>query len=188
MLDNLTRRFTDIVGGLRGKKITESNVQETVKEIRRALLEADVALPVVKQFVQRVKEEALGTEVIEGVDAGQHFIKIVKDSLTDLMGPEDPEIEWRKKGPTIILMAGLQGSGKTTTCGKLARYLRDRKNPRHPRLPRARPLSSRGLRARGEGGGGEGMRHRHPRHRRATAHRRRADGGAEAGRPSHRAG
>jgi signal recognition particle subunit SRP54 len=130
MLDNLTRRFTDIVGGLRGKKITESNVQETVKEIRRALLEADVALPVVKQFVQRVKEEALGTEVIEGVDAGQHFIKIVKDSLTDLMGPEDPEIEWRKKGPTIILMAGLQGSGKTTTCGKLARYLRDRKNRR----------------------------------------------------------
>ena len=130
MLDNLTRRFSDIVGGLRGKKITESNVKETVTEIRRALLEADVALPIVKDFVKRVREEALGAEVLEGVDAGQHFTKIVEDSLTDLMGPEDPEITWRKKGPTIILMAGLQGSGKTTTCGKLAKHLREKKDRR----------------------------------------------------------
>jgi len=130
MLENLTRRFSDIVGGLRGKKITESNVKETVSEIRRALLEADVALPIVKDFVKRVREEALGLEVIEGVDAGQQFTKVVEDSLTDLMGPEDPEIIWRKKGPTVILMAGLQGSGKTTTCAKLAKHLRDKKERR----------------------------------------------------------
>ena len=130
MLDNLTRRFSDIVGGFRGKKITESNVKETVTEIRRALLEADVALPIVKEFVKEVREQALGIKVIEGVDPGQQFAKIVEDQLTELMGPEDPEIEWRKKGPTIILMAGLQGSGKTTTCGKLAKHLRDKKDRR----------------------------------------------------------
>jgi signal recognition particle subunit SRP54 len=101
MLENLTRRLSDIVGGLRGRKITEANVDETVREIRRALLEADVALPVVKQFVEKVKIAALGTQVVEGVDAGQQFVKIVHDELAALMGPEDPEITWRKKGPTV---------------------------------------------------------------------------------------
>ncbi len=133
MLENLTRRFSDIVGTLRGKKITESNVKETVREIRRALLEADVALSVVKEFVSKVQESALGTQVIEGVDASQQFTKIVHESLTELMGPEDPEIAWRKKGPTVILLSGLQGSGKTTTCAKLALHLRDKKK-RHPMM------------------------------------------------------
>ena len=127
MLGGLTKRLTDIVSGLRGRKITEEVVKETSREIRRALLEADASLPVVKDFEKRVREAALGAEVIEGVDAGQMFTKIVQDELTELMGPVDHEIAWKSKGATVILMSGLQGSGKTTTCGKLAKYLRERK-------------------------------------------------------------
>ena len=127
MLGGLTKRLTDIVSGLRGRKITEEVVKETSREIRRALLEADASLPVVKDFERRVREAALGAEVIEGVDAGQMFTKIVQDELTELMGPVDHEIAWKSKGATVILMSGLQGSGKTTTCGKLAKYLRERK-------------------------------------------------------------
>ena len=127
MLEGLTRRFSDIVAGLRGSKITESIIQETGREIRRALLEADAALPVVKDFEKRVREAALGAEVIEGVDAGQMYTKVVQDQLTALMGPVDHELSYRSKGPTVVLLSGLQGSGKTTTCAKLALYLRDRK-------------------------------------------------------------
>ncbi len=127
MLEGLTRRFSDIVAGLRGSKITEAAVKETGREIRRALLEADAALPVVKDFEKRVREAALGIEVVEGVDAGQMFTKVVQDELTALMGPVDHELAYRAKGPTVILLSGLQGSGKTTTCAKLALYLRDRK-------------------------------------------------------------
>ena len=130
MLGGLTQRLTAIVGGLRGRKITEDVIKDTSREIRRALLEADASLPVVKDFEKRVREAALGTEVIEGVDAGQMFTKIVQDELTDLMGPVDHEIAWKKSGATVILMSGLQGSGKTTTCGKLARYFRERKKKR----------------------------------------------------------
>ncbi|OUU21904.1 MAG: signal recognition particle protein [Planctomycetia bacterium TMED53] len=130
MLGGLTKRLTDIVSGLRGRKITEEVIKETSREIRRALLEADASLPVVKDFEKRVREAALGVEVIEGVDAGQMFTKIVQDELTDLMGPVDHEIAWKKSGATVILMSGLQGSGKTTTCGKLARYFRERKKKR----------------------------------------------------------
>ena len=127
MLEGLTRRFTDIVAGLRGSKITEATMKETGREIRRALLEADAALSVVKDFEKRVREKALGAVVIEGVDAGQMLTKIVQDELTDLMGPVDHEFSWRSGGPTVVLLSGLQGSGKTTTCAKLAMYLRDRK-------------------------------------------------------------
>ncbi len=130
MLENLTRRFSDIVDGMRGRKITEKNIRESVREIRRALLEADVALPVVKDFENKVLELAVGAEVIEGVDRGQQFVKIVNDELIALMGPVDSEIAWSKKPPTVILMAGLQGSGKTTTSVKLALLLRERKKRR----------------------------------------------------------
>lgn len=130
MFENLTRRLTDVFDGMRGRKITEKNVRDTMREVRVALIEADVALPVVKDFQSRVLDKALGLEVVEGVDSGQQLIKVFHDELTDLMGPVDPEIEWNKKRPTIILMAGLQGSGKTTTCGKLARRLRDKKDRR----------------------------------------------------------
>ena len=102
MLENLTRRFTDIVANFRGRRITEKNVQEAVREIQRALLEADVAYPVVKDFKNRVTEAALGAEVIGGIDAGQQFVKIVNDELVALMGPVDPEIRWNKKRPTVI--------------------------------------------------------------------------------------
>ena len=95
MLGGLTKRLTDIVSGLRGRKITEEVVKETSREIRRALLEADASLPVVKDFEKRVREAALGAEVIEGVDAGQMFTKIVQDELTELMGPVDHEIAWK---------------------------------------------------------------------------------------------
>lgn len=128
MLENITSRFSDIVAGIRGRKITEKNIEETVRAIRQALLEADVALPVVKDFITTVKENALGLKVTEGVDSGQQFIKTVQDALSELMGPVDSEINWRKKGVTVILLAGLQGSGKTTTCGKLSLYLRDKKD------------------------------------------------------------
>ncbi len=127
MLEGLTRRFTDIVAGLRGGRITEATMKETGREIRRALLEADAALPVVKDFEKRVREKALGSVVIEGVDAGQMLTKIVQDELTDLMGPVEHDFAWRDGGPTVVLLSGLQGSGKTTTCAKLALYLRDRK-------------------------------------------------------------
>ncbi|MCI0650571.1 MAG: signal recognition particle protein [Planctomycetes bacterium] len=131
MLENLARSFTNIFAGLRGRKITEANVADAVRDIQRALLEADVALVVVKDFVKRVKEKALGAEVLAGVDSGQQFVKIVNDELVELMGPATPEIAFNKKRPTVILLAGLQGSGKTTTCGKLARLLRD-ENKRRP--------------------------------------------------------
>ena len=127
MLEGLTRRISDIVAGLRGSKITEAIIQETGREIRRALLEAGAALPVVKDSEKRVREAALGAEVIEGVDAGQMFTKVVQEELTSLMGPVDHELAYRSKGPTVVLLSGLQGSGKTTTCAKLALYLRDRK-------------------------------------------------------------
>jgi signal recognition particle subunit SRP54 len=103
MLENLTRNFTSIFAGLRGRKITDKNVADTVRDIQRALLEADVAFPVVKDFVKRVKDAALGAEVVEGVDSGQQFIKIVNDQLVELMGPTDPEITWNKKRVTVIL-------------------------------------------------------------------------------------
>ncbi|MCA8959125.1 MAG: signal recognition particle protein [Planctomycetes bacterium] len=130
MFENLTGRFSEIVAGLRGKKLTERNIQETVRAIQVALLEADVALEVVRAFIKRVREKAVGLDVVEGVDAGQQFIKIVHDELVELMGPVDPEIPFRNKGVTVLLLAGLQGSGKTTTCGKLANYLRTKKDRR----------------------------------------------------------
>lgn len=124
MLENLSRRFADIWGGLRSRKLTENNIKETLREIRRALLEADVALPVVKDFLGKVEERAVGEEVLQGVNPAQMFIDVVYQELIQLMGPVDTEIPLVKPGPTVILMAGLQGSGKTTTCGKLAHMFR----------------------------------------------------------------
>ena len=119
MFETITRRFTDIRYkiGLK-KKITEANIDETLREVRVALLEADVAFEVVKDFLSRVKAKATGEEVLKGVQPGQQFIKIVHEELVALMGPVDNEIKFAPKGVTVILMAGLQGSGKTTTCAK----------------------------------------------------------------------
>ena len=104
-------------------KLSEKEVQEVTKEIRLALLEADVALPVVKTFIKRVRERAVGHEIIDTLDASQQIIKIVNEELTEILGSETSEIEKSPKIPTIIMMVGLQGAGKTTFAGKLANKL-----------------------------------------------------------------
>ena len=131
MLDNLTQRFTHIVKTLRGHaRLTESNTQDILREVRIALLEADVALPVIKDFIAKVKEAALGEDVIGSLTPGQAFVSIVKRELTLLMGGNDAnenELNLSTQPPAVILMAGLQGAGKTTTVAKLARHLQEKK-------------------------------------------------------------
>ncbi len=127
MFDSLTDRFNDVFRNLRGRgKISEDNVREVMRDVRTALLEADVHLDVVKSFVKNVTEQALGAEVIKTLRPDEVMIKIVHEELIKLMGPIDSRIPWVANQPTVILMAGLQGSGKTTTCAKLAKYCLDR--------------------------------------------------------------
>jgi signal recognition particle subunit SRP54 len=124
MLDTLTARLARIVKTIRGEaRLTEANIQEALREVRVALLEADVALAVVKQFVDSVRAKALGEEVIGSLTPGQALVGVVHRSLTELMGEANVGLDLATRAPAIILMAGLQGSGKTTTCGKLARLL-----------------------------------------------------------------
>ena len=125
MLDSLTEKFEGIFSSLRGNgKITEKNVEDVVKEIRMILLEADVNFKVVKEFVKEVKDEAIGKEVVKSVTPGQMFVKIIHDKLVELMGGESKEVFLQARNPNIILVAGLQGTGKTTFCGKLALHYR----------------------------------------------------------------
>ena len=126
MLDNLTQRLSGVIKNLRGQaRLTESNIQDTLREVRLALLEADVALPVVKEFTVQVKQAALGQEVIGNLNPGQALIGIVHRELTRLMGEANVGINLATVPPAVILMAGLQGAGKTTTSGKLAKLLRE---------------------------------------------------------------
>ena len=128
MLDNLSNRLAGVVKTLRGEaRITEENVQVTLRQVRLALLEADVALPVVKDFIEAVKAKSLGQEVLTSLSPGQALIGIVHDELTRLMGGENTDLNLAATPPAVILMAGLQGSGKTTTSGKLALLLKGRK-------------------------------------------------------------
>ena len=128
MLDNLSGRLAGVVKSLRGQaRITEANVQDTLRQVRLALLEADVALPVVKDFIEAVKARALGQEVLTSLSPGQALIGIVHEELTRLMGGENADLNLAATPPAVILMAGLQGSGKTTTSGKLALLLKNRK-------------------------------------------------------------
>lgn len=125
MFESLTNGFQGLLDKLGSSgKITEDNVKDALREVRMALLEADVNLGVARDFIKRVREKAVGEEVIKGVDPGQMIIKIIQDELIDLMGPEAAPLADEKSGPTVILMAGLQGAGKTTTCGKLANRLK----------------------------------------------------------------
>jgi signal recognition particle subunit SRP54 len=125
MFEALSERFESAWKKLRGQdKISEANVQEALRDVRRALLEADVNLQVVKTFIAEVQEQALGAEVISGVNPGQQFIKIVNDELTKLMGETNAPLAKAETPPTVILMAGLQGTGKTTATAKLALHLR----------------------------------------------------------------
>ncbi|MGB0722374.1 MAG: signal recognition particle protein [Gammaproteobacteria bacterium] len=127
MFENLTQRLNDTVQRLRGQgRLTEDNIKETLREVRRALLEADVALPVVKDFVERVREKAVGQDVMRSLTPGQALIKIVHDELVALMGQANESLDLAAQPPAVILMAGLQGSGKTTTTAKLARFLIER--------------------------------------------------------------
>jgi signal recognition particle subunit SRP54 len=133
MFDNLSERLDGIFKTLKGHgKLTEKNIEQGLKEVRMALLEADVHFRVVKQFIAGIKERALGQEVMASLTPGQQVIKIVNESLTSLMGDELQEINLRGQHPVSVMLVGLQGSGKTTTAGKLAVYLR--KQGRRPYL------------------------------------------------------
>ena len=126
MFDNLTERLSGTFRKLTGKSsLTENNIREALGEVRRALLEADVALPVVKDFIQRVSTRALGQEISKSLTPGQEFIKVVQAELQLTMGSANTELELKSSPPAIILMAGLQGAGKTTTVAKLAKFLKD---------------------------------------------------------------
>jgi len=126
MFDQITERFDTLLRNLRGiGKITDKNIQETARQIRRVLLEADVNFQVTRDFVKRVQDRSSGTKVLKSVKPGEQFIKIIHDELVTLLGDEPVSLEFAKKGQTVILMAGLQGSGKTATCIKLANRLND---------------------------------------------------------------
>jgi signal recognition particle subunit SRP54 len=128
MFDALADRLEDAWKKLRGQdKISDSNIKETLQEVRRALLAADVNLQVVKGFIKDIEQKALGADVISGVNPGQQFIKIVYDELVTLMGESNVPLAQADTAPTVILMAGLQGTGKTTATAKLALYLRKEK-------------------------------------------------------------
>ncbi len=127
MFDNFSSKITQIFSQISGKKfISEDDLNATMREVRVALLEADVALPVAKNFIEQVKAEAVGKRVISSVEPGQMIIKILHDELVKLLGGEKAEINFGVKPPVIILMAGLQGAGKTTSSGKLAMRLKNK--------------------------------------------------------------
>lgn len=126
MFENLSERLSRTLKSVTGQaKLTEDNIKDTLREVRRALLEADVALPVVKAFIERVRERAVGQEVSRSLSPGQQFVKIVQQELEAIMGEANEGLEL-KGSPSVVLMAGLQGAGKTTSVAKLARYLRER--------------------------------------------------------------
>ncbi len=126
MFDALSERLQAALGDVRSRgKLTEDDVSKAMRQIRLALLEADVNFQVVKRFTAQVRERALGQEVMESLNPAQQVVKIVSDELTDLMGGAGRDLVFGSKSPTVILMAGLQGSGKTTACAKLARHLRE---------------------------------------------------------------
>ncbi|WP_018691675.1 signal recognition particle protein [Algicola sagamiensis] len=127
MFENLTDRLSKTLKNISGRgRLTEDNIKETLREVRMAFLEADVALPVVRDFVAKVKERAIGTEVTKSLSPGQVFIKIVREELEAAMGDANEELNLATQPPAIVLMAGLQGAGKTTSVGKLAKFLKER--------------------------------------------------------------
>ena len=128
MFENLTDRLSRTLKNLRGQgRLTDQNIQDSLREVRMALLEADVALPVVRDFIERVRSRAVGQEVMQSLTPGQALVKVVRDELVTLMGEHSDELNLTTVPPAVILMAGLQGSGKTTSVAKLARWLKERK-------------------------------------------------------------
>ncbi|KJG13220.1 signal recognition particle [Photobacterium iliopiscarium] len=127
MFENLTERLSRTLKNVSGRgRLTDDNIKDTLREVRMALLEADVALPVVREFVKRVKERAVGTEVSKSLTPGQEFIKIVQSELEAVMGEGNEALDLSCQPPAVILMAGLQGAGKTTSVGKLGKLLKER--------------------------------------------------------------
>ncbi|KMV28631.1 signal recognition particle [Photobacterium swingsii] len=127
MFENLSERLSKTLKNISGRgRLTDDNIKDTLREVRMALLEADVALPVVRDFVKRVKERAVGTEVSKSLTPGQEFIKIVQVELEAVMGESNEELDLAAQPPAVILMAGLQGAGKTTSAGKLGKLLKER--------------------------------------------------------------
>lgn len=127
MFDNLTDRLSRTLRNISGRgRLTEENIKETLREVRMALLEADVALPVVREFINRVKEKAVGHEVNKSLTPGQEFVKIVRNELVSAMGEENQVLNLAAQPPAVVLMAGLQGAGKTTSVGKLGKFLREK--------------------------------------------------------------
>ncbi|USE34568.1 signal recognition particle protein [Endozoicomonas sp. SCSIO W0465] len=127
MFENLTERLSRTLKTVTGKaKLTEDNIKDTLREVRMALLEADVALPVVREFINRIKERAIGQEVQSSLSPGQAFVKIVQNELIEVMGSSNDELNLATQPPAVILMAGLQGAGKTTSVAKLGKWLKER--------------------------------------------------------------
>ncbi len=127
MFANLSHRFRTVAERLRGKgRLSDENISDAVRDVRRALIEADVALPVVKDFTDRVRARAVGAEIMRSLNPGQAYIKILQDELTATLGEGHRELDLRHQPPVIILLAGLQGVGKTTTAAKLALHLKER--------------------------------------------------------------
>ncbi|ALN85249.1 signal recognition particle protein [Lysobacter capsici] len=128
MFESLTQRLSGTIERLRGRgRLTEENIRESLREVRIALLEADVALPVVQALIERIKVRAVGQEVLKSLTPGQALIKVVRDELTTVMGSQASDLNLNVPAPAVILMAGLQGAGKTTTVGKLAKHLKERR-------------------------------------------------------------
>src|SRR3954468_3411819 len=152
MFTALTDKLSGVFRGLSGRgRISEENVRDAMRDVRTALLEADVNFKVVKDFTDRVLEKAQGQEVIKSLKPGEVMVKIVYDELVNLMGPVDTQIYFVQPGPTIIMMCGLQGSGKTTTCGKLAMMLKGKgMNPMLAAVDLQRPAAVQQLRTLGE--------------------------------------
>src|SRR2546421_5883053 len=152
MLETLTDKLGGVFRNLSGRgKISEENIRESMRDVRTALLEADVNFQVVKDFTDKVVDKAIGQHVINSLQPGQLMVKIVYDELLELLGPVDTRIYFVQPGPTVVMMCGLQGSGKTTTCGKLAMYLNAKGH--HPLLAAVdlqRPAAVEQLRVLGE--------------------------------------
>jgi signal recognition particle subunit SRP54 len=128
MFENLTDRLSRTLRNISGRgRLTEDNIKDTLREVRMALLEADVALPVVRDFISRVKEHAVGHEVNKSLTPGQEFVKIVQNELVSAMGEANEDLNLAAQPPAVVLMAGLQGAGKTTSVGKLAKFLREKR-------------------------------------------------------------
>ncbi|HKJ88938.1 MAG TPA: signal recognition particle receptor subunit alpha, partial [Gammaproteobacteria bacterium] len=126
MFENLSDRLQGVFKDLKGQgKLSEGNISDAMRQVRIALLEADVSLPVAKAFIERVRERAVGQEVLNSLTPGQAVIGVVKEELVHLLGEENDQLNLAARPPAVVLMAGLQGSGKTTTVAKLARFLRE---------------------------------------------------------------